>query len=236
MIVHTSPLFQIFFGDQRTACVPGELRGKTPLKNYEPFTVITQELETRNIALLNQVHGVDGVCVEDAMDIPPFVQEGDYLLTNQRHIGLGVVTADCVPVVLYDKVHHAVVIIHAGWRGLVQGVITEALEHMKRSFATDPAVVKAFVGPCAKACCYTVGNEVIHALDAVSFKDRVLCDTEHGVHFDMPLFVQLQLREQGVPASSCTMDYNQCTVCADGLCSVRRTGTSQRNITVVVLK
>jgi hypothetical protein len=237
MLIHTSPSFQIFFGGQRHSCVPHEVRTSGSAYTTEPFPTIIDELELKNCVLLHQVHGTEGIHIASTQSVPNlFDQDGDYIITHQRHSGIGVVTADCVPIVIYDKVHHVVAIIHAGWRGLVAGIVQQVVNRMVEMCKSDVSQLKVFIGPCAKACCYVVGDEVTLALDNVSFKERVVCSTEQAIHFDMPLFVQLSLRELGINNDACNMHYNQCTICTSGFCSVRTDGTQERNITMVVLK
>lgn len=239
MLIHNSPLFQIFFGDERNSCIPADFRNVDQLLDYEPFITIADDLDMENVLFLSQVHGTDGLVIDSrksAQTIRPFSVEGDYLITNVQHQGLGVMTADCVPLIVYDKVHHVLAVIHAGWKGLVNGVIPKAIEHMSEQFKTAPSQLRVFIGPCAKSCCYMVKDEVLDALNRYSYKDRVICETENGFHFDMPLFAMLQLKELGVAQSACNLGYNECTMCSPGLCSHRRDKNQRRNITIAVLK
>jgi YfiH family protein len=239
MLIHNSPLFQIFFGDERNSCIPADFNNVDNLLHREPFITIADDLDMEHLAFAHQVHGTQGIVIDSlqsAQTLRPFSVEGDYLVTNVPHEGLGVMTADCVPLVVYDKVHHVLAVIHAGWKGLVNGVIPAAIERMSEEFKTAPSQLRVFIGPCAKSCCYVIGDEVLDALDRFSYKDRVICETEHGFHFDMPLFALLQLKELGVAQSACNMGYNECTMCSPGFCSYRRDKTQRRNGTIAVLK
>jgi polyphenol oxidase len=118
------------------------------------------------LVLARQVHGAEVLTVgpEDA----GVIGEGDVLMTSSPGRVLGILTADCVPVVLWgDK---GIALAHAGWRGLVGGALEAAV-------AALGDVRKAWVGPSIHACCYEVGPEVIDAFAArglpVAAPDRV---------------------------------------------------------------
>jgi hypothetical protein len=72
--------------------------------------------------------------------------------------------ADCQPVVLYDPVHHAVGLIHAGWRGVAQGIVRRGVEAMADAYDSQPRDLLAGLGPAIGPCCYTVGHEVAAAM------------------------------------------------------------------------
>ena len=117
-----------------------------------------------------QVHGDAVLVVRSAEDTRSESERCDALATNLKGVLLGVKTADCVPVVLGDARTGACAAVHAGWRGTLAGIVTRALERMREEFGTDPADVRAAVGPAALGCCYEVGGEVVEAFRA-KFKD-----------------------------------------------------------------
>lgn len=88
---------------------------------------------------------------------------GDALLTRLPGVLLSVRAADCMPVLLADPRQRAVAAIHAGWRGALAGVVEKTVGEMMRIFGSRPADLLAAVGPCIRACCYQVGEEVVNA-------------------------------------------------------------------------
>lgn len=82
--------------------------------------------------------------------------EADGLYTNQPRLAIGVLTADCMPVVIFNDRELAVV--HAGWRGLFGGIIQNAI----KMFSKKPN--QAFIGPSIKQCCYEVGEDFVKNL------------------------------------------------------------------------
>jgi YfiH family protein len=84
-------------------------------------------------------------------------------VTAQPGILLGVRVADCLPVLLVDPRHRVVAAVHGGWRGLLRRVVEKTVGVMRALFGTDPADVRAVLGPSIRVCCYAVGQEVVEA-------------------------------------------------------------------------
>ncbi len=106
-----------------------------------------------------QVHGT-GVAKVD-WDQAGTTQEGcDALITDSVRLPLSVVFADCVPVLLYDPVAHALGVCHAGWRGTVNGAAAAMLWAMQAAYGSDPANILACIGPSIGPQSYQVGEEV----------------------------------------------------------------------------
>lgn len=122
------------------------------------------------LVLCHQVHGREVVVVDDrhrgrgtrsADDAPA----ADALVTATPDLGIGVMAADCVPMVLYDPGVHVLAAVHAGWRGTVAGVGPAAVEALA-GLGADPARVVAGIGPAIPADRYQVGDEVADAARA----------------------------------------------------------------------
>jgi YfiH family protein len=85
---------------------------------------------------------------------------GDGLITQQPGVLLAIQTADCVPVLLVDPKRCAIGAFHAGWRGTLARVVEKGVGAMRREFGSDPADLRAAIGPCIHACCYEVAEEL----------------------------------------------------------------------------
>ncbi|MDQ4065091.1 MAG: polyphenol oxidase family protein [Actinomycetota bacterium] len=105
------------------------------------------------LTFVRQVHGTHVL----EIDGPGASGEGDGLVTSSRDVVLGILTADCAPVVIAGR--GAVGIAHAGWRGLASGVIEAVVDAVG-------GPQRAWVGPCIHACCYHVGPDVTEAFAA----------------------------------------------------------------------
>ena len=68
--------------------------------------------------------------------------------------------ADCVPIILVDPIHRVVAAAHAGWRGTLHGIVSEALLVMEEKFNTEPRLLLTAIGPAIGGCCYKVSAEL----------------------------------------------------------------------------
>ncbi len=93
----------------------------------------------------------------------------DAVMTNITNAVLGVSTADCIPVIVYDPEHHAAAAIHAGWRGTVQSIVLKTIEQMRQMYHSDPAQCKAVIGPGISLDSFEVGDEVYNAFVEAQF-------------------------------------------------------------------
>jgi polyphenol oxidase len=182
---------------------------------------------------LKQVHGIDVLRV-GAADSPPrlLARAGDALISDTPGTTVGVVTADCVPVLFADPVHCAVAAAHAGWRGLAGGVLEATITALGRAFGSRPADLLAAVGPCIGSCCYEVGEEVAAQFDPAA----VQRDRGPKPHLDLPAAALLRLRAAGLDRSNISTAA-LCTRCREDLLfSYRRSGDSTgHHLSVIVV-
>lgn len=108
----------------------------------------------------HQVHSTN-VCQVDWNDAGSRQERCDALITNAVGLPLFLVFADCVPLVLFDPVRHALAACHAGWRGTIDGIATVALRSMAETFGTQASDVHLCVGPSIGPESYEVGEDVI---------------------------------------------------------------------------
>jgi YfiH family protein len=125
----------------------------------------------------------------------------DATITNLPGICLMVMVADCVPVLLFDPVKKVSAVIHAGWRGTVQHITTNAIHKMVDNFGCNPADIVAGIGPSIGPCCYEVGEEVRQVVEqSFGTTDGFLVYHSHSVkpHFDLWYANHKQLTDSGV--------------------------------------
>ena len=161
--------------------------------------------------------------------------EADGAWTQSVGTGLAVLTADCLPVVMCDTSGSSVGIAHAGWRGLLGGV----LQKLVREMPVEPDTLSAWVGPGIAGTVYEVGEDVAEAIAALCLPVRLQeVVMRPGVApgkflFDMVSLAIWILRECGVggvaAASGC------CTYSDERFYSYRRSGTTGRMATLVWL-
>jgi hypothetical protein len=150
-----------------------------------------------------QVHGTRVLRLREAPEDLSDPVESDGQATALRGLGPMVFTADCLPIAIAGQ--GAVAMVHAGWRGLAEGVIAEAVGAL-RELAGGAGPVAAAIGPGAGPCCYEVGAEV-HA----QF-ERFGAAARNGENLDLKTIAQAQLRDAGI---SEVHDAGLCTICSN---------------------
>jgi YfiH family protein len=174
------------------------------------------------VAALRQVHSA--ALVEVAAG--GFHGSGDALWTVSPQLALSVITADCVPVLLAAGGEIAAA--HAGWRGIVAGVVPAALSRL----GAARSEVTAWIGPAIGPCCYEVGEEVAAEVRAAAGADVAHPGPRGRPHLDLGAAVAAQLRRGGV---NDVRQLGPCTQCSpDLLWSYRREGKrAGRNIAFI---
>lgn len=122
----------------------------------------------------------------------------DALMTNLGNVCIGVSTADCIPVLLYDEERHAGCAIHAGWRGTVKRIAEKAVEAMKEAYGTRPEQVRAQIGPGIHLDSFEVGDEVYEAFAQAGFDMPAISVKKEKWHIDLPECNRLQLIASGL--------------------------------------
>ena len=188
------------------------------------------------LALGKQVHGANVVEATDAAGA-----EADAVVARARASGsgepsglaglsAGVRTADCVPILLADLTTGDVAAVHAGWRGVVAGVVPAAVG----AFGEGARLVAA-VGPCIGGCCFEVGREVAEAIAAAAEGARVVVrEAKDKAYVDLRTAVRAQLVAHGV-ASNDIEEVAGCTQHeADRFHSFRRDGAASGRMTSAI--
>ena len=179
---------------------------------------------------LRQVHGARVVTVREA---PQDVPDADGAVTEAVGLPLVVMTADCAPIALVALDHHdgtarAVGVVHAGWQGLLAGVVAAGVDALR---ALHDGPVHAVLGPCIHAGRYEFGEDALVPMVA-RFGPTVASRTDWGTpSLDVPAAVGIALREAGVADWA---DVDVCTAESPDHFSHRRDGVSGRQAVVVV--
>lgn len=155
-------------------------------------------LSAEQVATAYQVHG-NRVALVSAADAGRMFSGTDGLITDAPGVALLLRFADCQPILLYDPVHHALGLAHAGWRGVAQGIARRAVEAMQAAFGSRPRELLAGLGPAIGPCCYQVGQDVASAMSYVlSGWNRVMHPDGERWRLDLPAANAHQLVAAGV--------------------------------------
>jgi YfiH family protein len=176
---------------------------------------------------LKQVHGTNVVVLDRSVQTAGVkVQEGDALVTDQFDLALVVRTADCVPILVADVDRKVIAAIHAGWRGILAGIVPKALSVLRTKFGSQSTTLRVAIGPSIGVCCYEVDAPVIQPLQQslpswADFVDKV---NGHKAMLNLKKLVAHQFSMGGVFEANLTQaDF--CTSCrSDLFYSYRRQG------------
>lgn len=171
-------------------------------------------------------------------DIRKQVLEGiDALITNIKHTCIGVSTADCIPIIIYDPEHHAAGVVHSGWRGTVANITGRVVTSMQMAYQSKPELLKAVIGPGISLKNFEVGDEVYEAFADAGYPMEQICEKQEKWHIDLFACCRLQLEATGIKAENieesgiCTYDN------VKDFFSARKLGiASGRILTGIVLK
>ncbi len=165
----------------------------------------------RNRALFCSHNGIEGErlfvprqthsCNVKRAEVGITLEETDGLICNMTGACIGVNTADCLPVLIYDPTHHAAAAIHAGWRGLASRIVTKGIEMMKREFGSVPSDLICAVGPAISEEIYEVGDELKVQFTEAGFPiEEIFSDREDWVksHLSLQRAVRWELMKCGV--------------------------------------
>jgi len=207
--------------------------GDTPehiARNRQSLSALL-EIPEPSIIMPHQVHGTQVYRV----DAPTHdVIEGvDAVMTDVAGLCIGVSTADCIPILLYDPCHHAVCAVHAGWRGTVQRILCSAMAAMTKAYGTIPADLKAVIGPGISLESFEVGDEVYQQFADAGFDMHAIARKYKKWHLDLPLCNRMQMEDLGIRhifmSDICT--YQHC----DDYFSARRLGIQSGRIFTGIL-
>ena len=179
----------------------------------------TLEIKNGTVVIPVQTHSANiSVVTKDNKDT--IFDDTDALITNEPSIIIGVLSADCVPVLLVDPVKKVVAAIHAGWRGTAANIVTHTIEKMKQMFNSQPEDIVSGIGPSISAACYEVGDDV-----AVFFNEASKTKQTNGkTCIDLWKENEIQLIQAGVLKNNISIS-GMCTFSDDKLFySARRDG------------
>jgi hypothetical protein len=166
------------------------------------------------------------------------IQDNDSLITGEKNILLISLTADCVPILLYDPVKHIVASVHSGWRGTAKKILGKTIAEMMKSFSCLPTDILCCIGPSAGPCCYEVGEDVLTEFKQFQQKEKLFRKHKENKYLLDLHETNRQLALMcGIPDSHIEKA-GICTMCSNGLYHSARTGGpgSGRMATGIMLK
>jgi len=176
--------------------------------------LLEQKFPNMRFVVANQTHSSNISVISTSQNIgwqdeKSAISNCDAMITNQKGVMLTILTADCVPILLFDKRLNIVSAIHAGWRGTEQQIVIKTVQKMINEFGSNPSDIIAGVAPSIGRCCYEVDWGVAqHFSDYQNAFDKV----GDKYMLDLPHINRLQLLEVGLSEENIELS-NICTAC-----------------------
>lgn len=200
-------------------------------------------VDKERVIMPHQTHGTEVMQIgADFLSLSATVKgmilEGvDALITDVKDVCIGVSTADCIPILIYDYAHHAAAAVHAGWRGTVKRIACKAVKMMEVSFGSRPEDLTAVIGPGISIDAFEVGDEVYAEFEAAGFNMADISRKEDKWHINLPECNRRQLAAMGLKEDNINVSgvctYNN----SNDYFSARKLGTeSGRIFTGIILR
>jgi hypothetical protein len=151
------------------------------------------------LVTLHQVHSAKGVVVDEPWQIGNG-PKADAMATNVPGIALGILTADCAPILFADAEARVIGAAHAGWKGSFSGVVEQAIVRMEELGAKRGRIAAA-IGPCISQSAYEVGNEfreIFTSDDAANTRFFAAAGRSDHWQFDLPAYVRMRIDAAGI--------------------------------------
>ncbi len=192
------------------------------------------------LVTVNQVHGSEILRITEPPRSPGEHQkvQADGIITALPGVAVGVETADCVPILLYDPRNAVVAAVHAGWRSTVKRIVQKAVVLMREHYDCDPHAMIAAIGPAIGPECYEVDDAVMAPLqEEFAVWKKVASQRPNGRwSLDLVHLNRIQLAETGFTQKNIHA-LGLCTSCRrDLFYSFRAEGRTGRMLSVIMLK
>ena len=163
-------------------------------------------ITTERLVIPRQVHGTEVVVIDEkflSLSLSEQIEKldgVDALISPLADVCLAVSTADCIPILIYDKRKHIIAAIHAGWRGTVARIVSRTIRQMKQLYGVEGCDMFAAIGPGISLDSFEVGDEVYDAFCNASFPMKEISTYTDKWHIDLWEANRLQLIAEGVQA------------------------------------
>lgn len=145
-------------------------------------------IKPEQLFIPHQTHGDEILVVdehflkENSKNQQTLLYGKDALITNKPNIYIGVTTADCVPILIYDSKQKSVAAVHSGWRGTCSKIVSKTIEKMCEEFGSNPTDMFAVIGPSISMDAYNVGDELIDEFEKAGFNAEEIFQLKNEKH------------------------------------------------------
>ena len=228
----------------------GNFSDDDPINIYENRQILARMfyMEMDRFIIPHQTHSTRVLSVDDsflALDHAAAIETMygvDATITSKKGIFLCATTADCIPIILYDKKRETIAAIHAGWKGTVGRIVEKTILEMNRYYHSSPADLVAGIGPGISQARYEVGDELVDTFvrEGFDLSDGVVAFRKNPSskwHLDLKEINRRELLRLGVAGENIEKS-NLCTFEREELffSARRQTEHSGRMLTGIMMK
>ncbi len=175
-------------------CGQGSKDKKNDIKKNLKIVKNKLSNNSKNIFLVYQVHSNKFIYINKDSKIKKGRIKADAIITNQKKLPIGVLTADCVPILIYDSVSKIIAAIHAGWKGAYKGIINKVIKFMLLK-GSKVKNLHAAIGPCISQKSYNVKEDFVKKFIKKSKNNSIFFKKKNNeIYFNLPEYVKSQLK------------------------------------------
>jgi len=174
-------------------CGPGSKDKKKSVKQNLKIVKNKISYNSKDIFLLHQIHSNKFIYINKNFEFKKKIR-ADAIITDQNKLPIAVLTADCAPILLYDKRRQMIAAIHAGWKGAFKGIIKKVLNFMKKKGCKQNEIIAA-IGPCIGKKSYNVKKDFEKKFLNKSKKNKIFFSyKKNRIYFDLANYVKSELK------------------------------------------
>ena len=199
---------------------PNLVQGFIPDFNHDEINLLANDSGLTGIHTVNQIHSDIILKIShDEVKGP----EGDSLYTDLNGVGVGIYTADCLPIIYFAEEKNIVGAIHAGWRGTLKEIVSKTFTYLTKELSCTGSKIYVALGPSIEGDCYEVGEDVAGEYVKKFNNHEEFLTEKKGGKFSLDLLEAnlFQLKNAGITNFDCLTN---CTFCDKNLPSYRRDG------------
>jgi len=179
-------------------CGAGSLDKKKFILSNIDIAVKKIKIKSKKIVLLNQIHSNKFHYIDKKTKLKKYRFKGDALITNKKNVPIAVLTADCAPVLIYDKKTKMISAIHAGWRGAFKGIIEGVVKFMLKKDCNTSDMI-AVIGPCISIKNYEIKKDFMKKfINKDKNNQTFFKKIKNKTYFSLNKYIYYQLRSLNI--------------------------------------
>ncbi len=179
-------------------CGPGSNDKRSKIKNNLKIVKNKISKKSKNIFLLNQIHSNKFIFINKDYKFKKKKIKADAVITDQVRLPIAVLTADCVPILIYESKKNMIAAIHAGWKGAFKGIIKNVVSFMLKKGCKKKNIT-AVIGPCIQQNSYNVKEDFQKKFLKKDKNNKIFFKKKKDVvYFNLPGFIKYQLKSNKI--------------------------------------